>query len=143
MPRWWSPRARARSLSRRYGRRHRRPTAWLRTPSTRTIPARPSAWRCWSGLDWASLCQCSHEDTSDLSYVRSIQPPDAKVCDPWSTAGMRKPGIEVVVHAAVLGLYWVAMNTAVGAPPSHAMGLATHADLHPRLDLRASVNGVA
>ena len=56
---------------------------------------------------------------------------------------MRKPGIEVVVHAAVLGLYWVAMNTAVGAPPSHARSLATHADLHPRLDLRASVSGVA
>ncbi len=56
---------------------------------------------------------------------------------------MRKPGIQVVVHAAVLGLYWVAMNTALGAPPSHARGLAAHADLHPHLDLRASVNGVA
>jgi hypothetical protein len=56
---------------------------------------------------------------------------------------MRKPGIEVVVHAAVLGLYWVAMNTALGAPPSHARGLAVHADVHPHLDLRPSVNGVA
>src|ERR1700729_58118 len=133
MPQWWWPRARARSSARRYA-RHRRFTL-RRTPSTRIIPVRPSAWRCWSGSDWASLCQCSHEDTSDLSYVRSIQPPDAKGGDPWSTAGMRKPGIEVVVHAAVLGLYWVAMNTAVGAPPSHARSLATHADLHPRLDL--------
>jgi hypothetical protein len=56
---------------------------------------------------------------------------------------MRKPGIQVVVHAAVLGLYWVAMNTALGAPPSHARGLAIHADVHPHLDLRPSVNGVA
>jgi hypothetical protein len=56
---------------------------------------------------------------------------------------MRKPGIEVVVHAAVLGLYWVAMNTALGAPPSHARSLATHADLPPHLDLRPSLNGVA
>ncbi len=56
---------------------------------------------------------------------------------------MRKPGIQVVVHAAVLGLYWVAMNTALGAPPSHARGLAAHADLHPHLDLRPSANGVA
>jgi hypothetical protein len=58
---------------------------------------------------------------------------------------MRKPGIQVVVHAAVLGLYWVAMNTALGAPPSHVRGLhseAAHADLHPHLDLRPSVNGV-
>jgi len=56
---------------------------------------------------------------------------------------MGKPGIQVVVHAAVLGLYWVAMNAALGAPPSHARGLAAHADLHPHLDLRPSANGVA
>jgi hypothetical protein len=59
---------------------------------------------------------------------------------------MRKPGIQVVVHAAVLGLYWVAMNTALGAPPSHVRGAhseAAHADLRPHLDLRPSVNGVA
>jgi hypothetical protein len=56
---------------------------------------------------------------------------------------MRKPGIQVVVHAAVLGLYWVAMNTALAAPPSHARGLAGHVDLRPHLDLRPSVTGVA
>jgi hypothetical protein len=56
---------------------------------------------------------------------------------------MRKRGIQVLVHGAVLGLYWVAMNTALGAPPSHARGLAPHADLHPHLDLRPSLNGVA
>jgi hypothetical protein len=59
---------------------------------------------------------------------------------------MRKSGFQVVVHAAVLGLYWVAMNTALGAPPSHARGPhaeAAHADLHAHLDLRPSANGVA
>ncbi|MHB8477685.1 MAG: hypothetical protein ACYDBZ_15495 [Steroidobacteraceae bacterium] len=59
---------------------------------------------------------------------------------------MRKPGIPVLVHAAVSGLYWIAMNTALGAPPSHARGPhseAARADLHPYLDLRPSLNGVA
>ncbi len=59
---------------------------------------------------------------------------------------MRKPGIQVVVHAAVLSLYWVAMNTALGAPPSHARGPhaeAAHSDVHPHLDLRPSESGVA
>lgn len=56
---------------------------------------------------------------------------------------MRKTGIQVGVHAAVLGLYWVAMTTALGAPPSHARSLPAHADVHPHLDLRPAVNSVA
>jgi hypothetical protein len=59
---------------------------------------------------------------------------------------MRKPGTPAVVQAAILGLYWVAMNTALGAPPYQVRGAhseAARADLRPHLDLRPSANGVA
>lgn len=57
---------------------------------------------------------------------------------------MGKSGIQVV-HAAVFGVCWAAMNTALAVPPSHARGPRSetvHVALHPHLDLRPSASGV-
>ena len=112
-----------------------------RTPSTRIIPARPSASRCWSGSGLGtSLCQCSREDTRTFpTSVRSSRQVRARrSCD---RPCRRKPGILVVVHGGT--------RPALRSPARPGCTAFTPGawrstpDVHPHLDLRPSVNGVA